>query len=385
MADVFLSYSRQDKALAARFVELLEGLGWDVFWDQETRAGTLWPKVLEDELNNARCLLVLWTSHSVASRWVRIEAYEALQNEKLLPVRLENVKPPLEFRQTQIFDLIGWTGEPADPRLPRLFEDLAAIAKCAPPRRERPAAAASDMRAAEPPTPARSKPAAREPVAPPLQAETATVVIDPEVVTAVASPPAPPVMARAPAARAAESPIETRSWARVQEAAAAAAAAAEPVAAKLDPEPVDRVAHVDWAMPRARTAWIAGTAVAAIAAVWLLRTVLTTDDALPRPAPAPGVAAPAAPKASAEPAPAEVKATAAKIEPAPARSIAPAAPTITPADNKAAAATSTPARVASGTARATSARCIEIAEKFQTTGQLTDEERRFLSSKECAK
>lgn len=382
MADVFLSYSRQDKAIAARFVEMLEGLGWDVFWDQETRAGTLWPKVLEDELNQARCLLVLWTSHSVASRWVRIEAYEALQNEKLLPVRLENVKPPLEFRQTQLFDLIGWTGEPADPRLPRLFEDLAAIAKCAPPRRGRPAAVASDVRAAEPPPPARSRPTAREPVALPLQAETATVVADPEVVVAVASPPAPPVMAPAPVARAAESPVETRSWVREQD---AAAAAAEPVATTLDPEPVDRAARADWAMPRARTALIAGTVVAAIAAAWLLRTAMTSGEAPPGPAPAPEVVAPAAPKSSPEPAPAEVKASAAKIEPAPVRSIAPAAPTITPADNKAAPATPTPARVASGAARAASARCIDIAEKFQTTGQLTDEERRFLSSKECAK
>lgn len=375
MADVFLSYSRQDKAIAARFVELLEGLGWDVFWDQETRAGTLWPKVLEDELNQARCLLVLWTSHSVASRWVRIEAYEALQNEKLLPVRLENVKPPLEFRQTQIFDLIGWTGESTDPRLPRLFEDLAAIAKCTPPRRGRAAAAASDMRAAEPPTPASSKPAAREPAGLPLQAETVTVVAEPEVVTAVASPPAPPAPAPAPVARAAESLLETPSWVREQEAAAAAAA---PVAARPDPEPVDRTARLDRAMPRARTAWIAGTAVATIAAVWLLRTVMTTDETLPGPAPAPEVTAPAAPKSSAEPAPADAKATAATIEPAPARSIA-------PAENKVAAATPTPARVTSGTARATPARCIEIAEKFQTTGQLTDEERRFLSSKECAR
>lgn len=385
MADVFLSYSRQDKALAARFVELLEGLGWDVFWDQETRAGTLWPKVLEDELNQARCLLVLWTSHSIASRWVRIEAYEALQNEKLLPVRLENVKPPLEFRQTQIFDLIGWTGEPTDPRLPRLFEDLAAIAKCAPPRRARVAAAAGDGRAADLPTPASSKPAAREPAGLPLQGETAAVVADPEVVTAVASPPAPPAPAPAPVARAAASLLETRSWVREQEAAAAAATAAAPVAAGLDPEPVDRTARADWAMPRARTAWIAGTAVAAIAAVWLLRTAMTSDEVLPAPAPAPEVAAPAAPKSSPEPAPAEVKATAATIEPAPARSIAPAARTLTPAENKAAAATPTPARAAAGAARATPARCIEIAEKFQTTGQLTDEERRFLSSKECAK
>jgi hypothetical protein len=132
MADVFVSYSRQDKARAAQFVQLLEGYGWDVFWDQETRAGTIWPKVLEDELGLARCLLVLWTANSVASRWVRIEAYEALQNDKLLPVRLENVKPPMEFRQTQTFDLLGWTGDQNDPRLDHLIADFCVLTKLSP-------------------------------------------------------------------------------------------------------------------------------------------------------------------------------------------------------------------------------------------------------------
>ncbi len=132
MADIFVSYSRQDKARAAQFVQLLEGYGWDVFWDQETRAGTIWPKVLEDELGLARCLLVLWTANSVASRWVRIEAYEALQGDKLLPVRLENVKPPMEFRQTQTFDLLGWSGQRDDPRLDHLIADLCVLAKLEP-------------------------------------------------------------------------------------------------------------------------------------------------------------------------------------------------------------------------------------------------------------
>ena len=134
MAEIFISYARQDKARAAQFVELLESFGWDVFWDQETRAGTIWPKVLEDELGLARCLMVLWTANSVASRWVRIEAYEALQGDKLLPVRLENVKPPLEFRQTQTFDLLGWAGERDDPRLDHLVADLCALAKLEPRR-----------------------------------------------------------------------------------------------------------------------------------------------------------------------------------------------------------------------------------------------------------
>jgi TIR domain len=129
MADLFVSYSREDKARAEEIVRLLEDYGWDVFWDQETRAGTLWPKVLEEELNKARCLVALWTTTSIASRWVRIEAYEALQNDKLVPVLLDKVRPPLEFRQTQTFDLIGWNGDRQDARLAHLLADLTALAK----------------------------------------------------------------------------------------------------------------------------------------------------------------------------------------------------------------------------------------------------------------
>jgi len=129
LADLFVSYSREDKARAAEIVHLLEDHGWDVFWDQETRAGTLWPKVLEEELNKARCLVALWTTTSIGSRWVRIEAYEALQNEKLVPVLLDKVRPPLEFRQTQMFDLVGWQGDRSDARLSQLLADLTELAK----------------------------------------------------------------------------------------------------------------------------------------------------------------------------------------------------------------------------------------------------------------
>ena len=129
VADLFVSYSREDKARAADIVHLLEDHGWDVFWDQEMRSGTLWPKVLEEELLKARCLVALWTTTSISSRWVRIEAYEALQNEKLVPVLLDKVRPPLEFRQTQTFDLIGWKGDRSDPRLSQLLADLTPLVK----------------------------------------------------------------------------------------------------------------------------------------------------------------------------------------------------------------------------------------------------------------
>jgi hypothetical protein len=361
MADVFVSYSRQDKARAAQFVELLEGYGWDVFWDQETRAGTIWPKVLEDELGLARCLLVLWTANSVASRWVRIEAYEALQNDKLLPVRLEKVKPPMEFRQTQTFDLIGWTGARDDPRLQHLIADLCTLAKIEP-------------RKGAVPQPAR--------IAVPTLGP-ATLAGDWQAPATLSGAP-DFTSHRAPTYRSIGIAVPTQApkaeEARVESATPlrkeTPVTVAEDTAGVTIPAATDRIERqiqsadaievpVDPGSARRKLVWGLGLAAASIAAVWIARTVIApgggqpTEDFKPEivtkiPSPNPTAVA-----ADPPPPPATV------IEPGPVDK-----PKVRVVD---------PPRAASNS------RCIEIAEKFQTTGQLTAEERKFLSSKECAR
>ncbi len=367
MADVFVSYSRQDKALAAQFVELLEGYGWDVFWDQETRAGTLWPKVLEDELNLARCLLVLWTASSVASRWVRIEAYEALQTDKLLPVRLERVKPPMEFRQTQAFDLIGWTGARDDPRLTHLIADLCTLAKLEPRKGPVPQRAKIAVPTLGPATQAGEWQApATLSGAPDFTSHRAPTYRS--IGTAV------PTLAPKAEAPSVESPTQLHEE---TPASGAQDAGAETIPAASDR--IDREAQavkaigesVDPSPRRRKLIWGLGLAAVSIATVWIGRTVIAPDGRTSTggasaggfepeivtkiPSPDAAVAAPA------NPSPPSVTV----IEPVPVDK-----PKVRAAD---------PPRAASNS------RCIEIAEKFQTTGQLTAEERKFLSSKECAK
>ena len=77
MADVFISYARVDKARVAPLVAAIEAEGWSVWWDPEISAGQLFDDQIEAELAAARCVLVVWTPASVASRWVRGEAREA--------------------------------------------------------------------------------------------------------------------------------------------------------------------------------------------------------------------------------------------------------------------------------------------------------------------
>ena len=74
MADIFLSYTEQDRDAVRRLAETLQSVGWSVWWDRRIPAGMTWRSVLERELQQMRCMVVLWSRHSVQSDWVCEEA-----------------------------------------------------------------------------------------------------------------------------------------------------------------------------------------------------------------------------------------------------------------------------------------------------------------------
>jgi len=110
VADVFLSYAREDKATARRLAEAMEARGFDVWWDAEIPPGETWDQMIERELAAARCAVVLWSKTSVGKTWVRTEATEAQKRSVLIPVLLEDVQQPIAFRLTQTVSLVGWNG-----------------------------------------------------------------------------------------------------------------------------------------------------------------------------------------------------------------------------------------------------------------------------------
>ncbi len=123
---VFLSYSRDDREIAIRIAEAIERQGISVWWDTDIPAGVPYVKSIEKSLKSARSVVVLWSTNSTQSRWVRNEADWGAEREQLLPVRIDDVDIPWEFRNFQTLDLIDWSGDESDPNFLNLIQGLRA-------------------------------------------------------------------------------------------------------------------------------------------------------------------------------------------------------------------------------------------------------------------
>ena len=133
MADIFLSYAEEDRDAARRIVGVLEGHGWTVWWDRRIPTGKTWRSVIEDGIRDMRCMVVLWSRHSVGSEWVNEEAEEGRVAGKLMPIMIERVKPPLGLRGIQATDLVGWDGSPDAAAIRQLVSDIATMMQAAVP------------------------------------------------------------------------------------------------------------------------------------------------------------------------------------------------------------------------------------------------------------
>jgi TolB-like protein/Tfp pilus assembly protein PilF len=131
MADIFISYAREDRETVRKLAELLQAAGFTCWWDTQLTAGEKYRESTEIELNAASAVLVVWTKHSVGSHWVADEAAAAQEERKLAPISLDGVSPPLGFRQFQVIDFRGWKGGDGEP-IPELVSALRTFAPQAP-------------------------------------------------------------------------------------------------------------------------------------------------------------------------------------------------------------------------------------------------------------
>jgi formylglycine-generating enzyme required for sulfatase activity len=124
MSDIFISYAREDRPRAEAIAKALEEHGWSVWWDWNIPAGRTFRQVIQEQLDKARCVIVLWSATSIARKWVIEEASEGEERGILVPVLIEKARPPLGFRSIQAADLTSWQGETNAPAFLRLCSDV---------------------------------------------------------------------------------------------------------------------------------------------------------------------------------------------------------------------------------------------------------------------
>src|SRR5262245_15405266 len=110
MSDIFISYAEEDRDRVALLVQALVTQGWDVFWDRKIPTGKTWRGFIGAKLAAARCVVVVWSKHSIESEFVHEEAEAGKERRILAPVLMDRVQPPFGFRGIQAADLSQWDG-----------------------------------------------------------------------------------------------------------------------------------------------------------------------------------------------------------------------------------------------------------------------------------
>jgi len=127
MYDIFISYASEDVDFVKELAEDLENEGFSVWWDISIPTGKNFDEVIEEALKKSSSVVVLWSTYSVGSDWVRLEAGEGRAKKRLVPVKIEEVKIPFAFKNIQTANLIHWNRDHDHPDFRRLVNDINSI------------------------------------------------------------------------------------------------------------------------------------------------------------------------------------------------------------------------------------------------------------------
>ena len=108
---VFVSYARSTEAAANLVIEALQALGYDVWWDGRLPAHRPYAEVLDERLQTAAAVVVIWSAAALKSHWVRGEADRARKADTLVQLSIDGAAPPLPFDQIHCANLSGWGGD----------------------------------------------------------------------------------------------------------------------------------------------------------------------------------------------------------------------------------------------------------------------------------
>lgn len=124
MPDVFISYSSTNRSWAGKLANALEKYNLDVWWDPEIKPGQAYREVIQNALDSANCVIVVWSEESVKSIWVQAEATQAVHRNVLIPVLHENTRIPMPFNSLQTANMVGWDGSVSDKKFMSLISGI---------------------------------------------------------------------------------------------------------------------------------------------------------------------------------------------------------------------------------------------------------------------
>ena len=127
MSDIFISYASADRERARLLADALANRGYSVWWDRTIPPGRVFDEVIQEAIQGARCMVVLWSADSARSNWVKTEAAEGAARGILVPALVGEVAPPIEFKRIQSANLSQWNGDELDGEYRNLLasvEDL---------------------------------------------------------------------------------------------------------------------------------------------------------------------------------------------------------------------------------------------------------------------
>ena len=126
MADVFISYLREERDKASTLARAVARNGYSVWWDVELLPDEKFANEIDPVLRSSKVAIVLWSEKSVKSRVVMNAAELARRLDIIVPARLDSVELPLGFGNLITADLSRWEGTDDHPEFNQL---LAAIEK----------------------------------------------------------------------------------------------------------------------------------------------------------------------------------------------------------------------------------------------------------------
>lgn len=129
MSHVFISYKAEDRPRVQRLVEALTAEGLSVWWDVHIEGGADWRQTIQERLEAAACVIVVWSARSTGrdGRFVQDEASRAARRGVLLPVMIDRAEPPLGFGQHQTLPLLDWRGDRKDPQFQNVLSAVKAV------------------------------------------------------------------------------------------------------------------------------------------------------------------------------------------------------------------------------------------------------------------